>query len=60
MLEHDFLFQYNTAHPVNCCRYAVAVEFPDVLVSIGTVVVTCILMESEVEFGSMLDHSNVQ
>ena len=60
MLEHHFLFQDYTTNTINGGRYFVTIKFPDVLMSFRTVVVALILMESQIEFSTMLNNGNIE
>ena len=56
-----FLFlKHDTSYTVYCGRYFVTVEFPYVLMTFGAEIVSPILMQSQVEFGTMLYHGFIQ
>ena len=56
MLKQLFFLEEHASYTVYGGRNLVTVELPYVFVSLGTEVVTPILMESQVELRSMLDH----
>ena len=60
-LDKDFLFfQNNAANTVNECRYRVGIEFGNILVAFGLVVVTLIFMQSQIELAFVLNDSLVE
>ena len=60
VLEHHFLLQHHTSDTIDGCRNFVTIKFPDVLVALRTEIVALILMETEVEFRSMLYDRNIK
>ena len=60
MLEDYLLLQNHTTHTIGRCRYETGVKLTDVLVSVRTEIVALILVESQVEFRSVLDDCAVE
>ena len=60
ILEEELLFQNDTAHTIDGGRHLVAVELANVLVTFRAVVVALILVESQIEFCTMLDNCTIQ
>ena len=60
VLEHHFFPQQHASHPIQGCGHLVAVKLPDVLVSFGAEVVALVLVQSEVELRSMLNHGDIE
>ena len=57
MVHEDFLFaQDYTSNTVSCSRYMFAVKFADILVSVGTVVVSLIFVQPQVKLCTMLNY----
>ncbi len=60
MNEKLFLLQNHTTYPVYSGRNFLTLEFPDILVSPGAVIVTLILMKPQVKFSAVLYHCFIQ
>ena len=59
-LEDGLFPQHHAAHAIRCRRHEAAIKLTDVLVSLRTEVVALILVETQVEFGSVLDDRAVE
>ena len=59
-LEDGLLLQDDTTHAVGGCRNEAGIKLTDVLVSVRTECVALILMETQVEFCSMLNDRTVE
>ena len=55
MLEDDLLLQDDTSHAISCRWHLAGIKLTNVLVSVRTEIVALILMQTQVEFGSMLN-----
>ena len=60
MLKHLLSLEDHAAYSVECGGHLERIEFPDVLVTTGSEVVTAVFMQSQVEFCTMLYNRGVQ
>ena len=60
VLEHHFLLQYYATHAINRGRHYVTAKLADVLMTLRAEVVALILVESEIELSTVLNHRTVE
>ena len=58
--EHHFFLYHHPTDTVKRSRNLAAVEFADILMSIRTVVVTLIPMQTKIELGTMLNYRGIK
>ena len=60
VLEHHLAFQDDASHTIDGCGHLERIKLADVFVSARTEVVSVVLMQTEIELGSMLNDSSVE
>ena len=60
MLENYLFLEDHTTHTVKCSRHLIAIKLTNVLVAQRTEVVALVLMQTKIEFSTMLNHRNIQ
>ena len=60
MLEDYLFLEDHTTHTVKCSRHLIAIKLTNVLVAQRTEVVALVLMQTKIEFSTMLNHRNIQ
>ena len=60
VLKHYFPLQNNASNTVDGCRNLDTIKLTDILMTVGTVVITLVFVQTKVEFCTMLNNCNIQ